>query len=82
MFNRLDIPPRRPILGLLLAALVAAGTGSAEETLEREVPVEHWLAGNDTYEIDVGNESVTRVEIDPSGYAPDVDRANNLWPRG
>jgi aminopeptidase N len=55
---------------------------SGGQTLEREVPVEHWLAGNDTYEIDVGNESVTRVEIDPSGYAPDVDRANNLWPRG
>ena len=52
------------------------------QTLEREVPVEHWLAGNDTFEIDVGVESVTRVEIDPTGYAPDVDRANNLWPRG
>jgi hypothetical protein len=52
------------------------------ETLEREVPVEHWLAGNTTYEIDVGRERVTRVEIDPAGYAPDVDRSNNLWPRG
>ena len=25
---------------------------------------------------------VTRVEIDPAGFAPDVDRANNFWPRG
>ncbi|MGE0159146.1 MAG: M1 family metallopeptidase [Gemmatimonadales bacterium] len=55
---------------------------SSGQTIEREVPVEHWLAGNRTFDIDVGSESVTRVEIDPTGYAPDVDRANNLWPRG
>ena len=49
-----------------------------------EVPVDHWLAGNDSYEIDIaaGAGSVTRVELDPSGYAPDVDRENNFWPRG
>jgi len=52
------------------------------QTIEREVPVEHWLAGNTRYEIAVGRERVTRVEIDPAGYAPDVDRGNNLWPRG
>jgi hypothetical protein len=52
------------------------------QTLEREVPVEHWLAGNTSYEIAVGQVRVTRVEIDPAGYAPDVDRSNNLWPRG
>jgi hypothetical protein len=52
------------------------------QTLERDVPVEHWLAGNTTYEIEVGRQRVTRVEIDPAGYAPDIDRANNLWPRG
>jgi len=50
-------------------------------TIEREVPVEHWLAGNRTFGIDVGSDTVTRVEIDPAGYAPDVDRTNNLWPR-
>lgn len=49
-----------------------------------EIPVDHWLAGNDSYEIDVAATagSVTRVELDPSGYAPDVDRQNNFWPRG
>jgi hypothetical protein len=53
-------------------------------TLEHDVPVEHWLAGNRTYEIPVESAAgtVTRVEIDPNGYAPDVDRSNNLWPRG
>lgn len=49
-----------------------------------DIPVDHWLAGNTTYEIDVAPNAgtVTRVEIDPSGYAPDVDRSNNFWPRG
>ena len=57
---------------------------SAGGELVHEVPVEHWLSGNSEYEIEVPPEagSVTRVEIDPSGYAPDVDRSNNFWPRG
>ncbi len=55
---------------------------SGGRTIEHDIPVDHWLAGNTSYEIDVGRETVTRVEIDPAGYAPDVDRANNLWPRG
>ncbi len=57
---------------------------SAGGTIERAVPVEHWLAGNRRYEItlDPGVGAVTRVELDPAGYAPDVDRANNIWPRG
>jgi hypothetical protein len=53
-------------------------------TIERDVPVEHWLAGNTTYVITLepGDGGVTRVELDPDGYTPDVDRTNNLWPRG
>lgn len=49
-----------------------------------EVPVEHWLEGHTTYEIEVdaGDGAVTRVEIDPEGTSPDVDRTNNFWPRG
>ena len=52
--------------------------------LERSIPVEHWLAGNDEFEIEVPASagSVTRVELDPGGYAPDIDRTNNFWPRG
>jgi len=52
--------------------------------LTREIPVSHWLEGNVTYEMQIGPEagSVTRVEIDPRGRAPDVDRSNNFWPRG
>ena len=52
--------------------------------LMREIPVDHWLSGNTQYEIEIPSEagSITRVEIDPAGYAPDVDRSNNFWPRG
>ena len=49
-----------------------------------DIPVEHWLQGNSTYEIDIAPSAgaVTRVELDPSGIAPDIDRSNNFWPRG
>jgi len=52
--------------------------------LEFEVPVEHWLDGNDEFDIEIpaGSGSVTRVEVDPSGSVPDVDRSNNIWPNG
>jgi hypothetical protein len=69
-------------LGLALYPAKVRIRTAAGETIERDVPIEHWLAGNRTFAIDVGAQTVTRVEIDPAGYAPDVDRANNLWPRG
>ncbi|HET9948316.1 MAG TPA: M1 family metallopeptidase [Longimicrobiales bacterium] len=50
--------------------------------LLHEIPVEHWLEGNTTYEIEVESGRITRVEIDPQGFSPDVNRRNNLWPRG
>ena len=57
---------------------------SSANILVEEIPVEHWLAGNTTYEVPVPADAgrVTRVELDPDGFAPDVDRANNFWPRG
>jgi hypothetical protein len=49
-----------------------------------EIPVSHWLAGNTSYEIDIASTAgaVSRIEIDPAGSAPDVDRSNNIWPQG
>ena len=57
---------------------------STGEQIDETIPVEHWLDGNRTFEIEVpaGVGSVIRVEVDPSGYVPDVDRSNNFWPRG
>ncbi len=53
-------------------------------SLEHDIPVEYWLEGHTTYELEIPRTSgsVTRVELDPAGYAPDLDRSNNFWPRG
>jgi hypothetical protein len=57
---------------------------SGGDPLDFQIPVDHWLDGNLTYDIELpaGAGQVTRVEVDPEGYAPDVDRSNNFWPRG
>jgi hypothetical protein len=53
------------------------------QTLEREVPVEHWLSGQTRAELSVANGSpVVKVEIDAEGLFPDIDRENNVWERG
>jgi hypothetical protein len=53
-------------------------------TVERSIPLEHWLAGHRSADVELPREvgSITRVEIDPEGATPDVTRANNFWPRG
>lgn len=57
-------------------------TREGGETLEREVPVETWLAGARTARVSVpAGPPVVRVEIDPSMAFPDVDRRNNVWTR-
>jgi hypothetical protein len=59
-------------------------TTSGEGVIDRDIPVEYWLDGHADAEIDLPPSvgAVTRVELDPDGYAPDVDRSNNFWPRG
>jgi hypothetical protein len=53
------------------------------QTLEREIPVSHWLRGEVEAQIRVplSDGAVIRVEIDPERHFPDVNRANNLWER-
>jgi hypothetical protein len=52
--------------------------------LEQNVPVDHWLGGNRdmVFDLPATSGAVTRVEVDPVGYAPDINRSNNFWPRG
>jgi hypothetical protein len=45
----------------------------------RDVPVEHWLAGNRRASVTVPSGNVVRVEIDALMEFPDVDRQNNVW---
>jgi hypothetical protein len=57
---------------------------TGEGVIERDVEVDHWLKGRRSVELDLPPSvgAVTRVEVDPSGYAPDADRSNNFWPQG
>jgi len=52
-------------------------------TIDREVPVAHWLSGEISYDIvlpaSVGE--VIKVTIDPDELFPDVHREDNVWPR-
>jgi hypothetical protein len=46
----------------------------------RKLPVEVWSYTNQwTATWDAGGKRVTKIEIDPEGKMPDVDRANNVW---
>lgn len=50
-------------------------------TIERTIPVDPWLEGRRQTSIAVDC-AASRVEIDAAGAYPDVDRSNNVWPRG
>lgn len=56
----------------------------ADGTLENlEVPVRVWLDGSRQTNVTVVSTSaVTRVAIDADGHFPDIDRSNQVWPRG
>jgi hypothetical protein len=52
------------------------------QMLFREIGVDAWLDGNRRAEITLpAGAPVTRVEIDPDGFFPDVNRGNNVWAR-
>ncbi len=59
-------------------------TTTNQGIIERTVSVEEWLKSDGRVEVQlpaaVG--AVSRIELDPEGYAPDLDRTNNFWPRG
>lgn len=61
---------------VLLRATYADG-----RTEELTAPVDKWLDGARTMEIELPDGDLRRVEIDPQAYLPDVDRSNNLWTR-
>lgn len=53
----------------------------ADGSVERvQVPVDVWLTGTRRHVVEVRSRpEVTRVEIDPEGLFPDVDRENQRW---
>jgi hypothetical protein len=53
----------------------------ANGTVQRiDIPVDVWLRGARSYVAHVApTPAIVRVEIDPDGLFPDIDRANQLW---
>lgn len=50
--------------------------------VERTIPVDRWLAGASRATITLpAGAPVERVEIDPAGHFPDMNRRNNSWTR-
>jgi hypothetical protein len=46
------------------------------------LPVEIWnLGSHATYRVDAGSKHIVAAELDPRHTLPDLDRANNVWPR-
>lgn len=55
-------------------------TRSGGEQVRETIPVDRWLGGADRASVTIpAGAPVTRIEIDPEGYFPDVDRSNNVW---
>ena len=50
-------------------------------TVEKIVPVDVWLSDKTSTEVKFEAGTVTKVEIDPGEFLPDVDRSNNTWER-
>jgi hypothetical protein len=46
-------------------------------------PVDVWFAGGRTFNsvLDFGGRAITRITLDPAGRFPDLDQADNVWPR-
>ena len=55
--------------------------GADGRTMQREVPVETWLAGARRAEVRVPG-VVTSATLDAERRFPDIDRSNDGWPRG
>ncbi|GJG89192.1 peptidase [Gemmatimonadetes bacterium T265] len=61
----------------VVLAVTRAGGGVQRVT----VPVDVWLAGARRHVVRLpATPAVVRVEIDPDGLFPDVDRSNQVWP--
>ncbi|HEX9109436.1 MAG TPA: M1 family metallopeptidase [Longimicrobiales bacterium] len=52
------------------------------EKRDLTLPVEIWYGGNSYLFTADLPARITKVEIDPSGLLPDVNRRNNVWPAG
>lgn len=52
---------------------------NGQEHFIRHDNVDQWLQGRRTMTVSIPHRDVVRVEIDPVGYFPDMNRSNNVW---
>jgi hypothetical protein len=63
------------------ATLKLTYADGSSETID--LPVEIWNLGDRfAYAAETGGKRVVRAELDPGHVLPDMDRKNNVWPRG
>ena len=66
---------------LMPAEVLLTWSDGAAET--RRIPVEMWNYGRrHAFTVANNGRRLARVELDPRRVYPDIDRANNRWPRG
>lgn len=66
--------------GELVMPLAFRVTFEDGSTQDRKLPVEVWFTTNQwTATWDAAGKKITKVEVDPEGKMPDVDRGNNVW---
>ena len=69
-------------LGLAPMPTPVTVTYADGQTEQHTVPVSTWLVGQTAASLTFSPGVVTRIEIDPAQYLPDVDRTNNTWSTG
>lgn len=68
--------------GFIAMPVTLTITRANGETLTRVIAVDTWLTGATSTTLTVpGSTKVVKVEIDAARAFPDVNRANNVWPR-
>jgi hypothetical protein len=69
-------------LGGIPAPVRVTATGEGGTSSSVDIPLESWTEARTrtaTFTLPLGS-APTRVEVDPDGTLPDVNRANNVWP--
>ena len=65
----------------LVMPVIVQATYEDGRTITRRVGVGAWMSGQRTVEVTLAPGTLTRVDLDPNQYLPDVDRTNNDWTR-
>lgn len=47
--------------------------------VEKTIPIDEWLSDKVETKVYFESGAVSRVEIDPEKFLPNVDRSNNVW---